>query len=64
MLFGESSTLVAQTTLAVILCVGETLAEREAERTTEVVNGQLVAAVLTEANWECIPIPSLPSARR
>ena len=72
-LFGESSTLVAQKTraaldagLAVILCVGETLAEREAERTTEVVNGQLAAvlAALTEADWACVPAPSLPSARR
>ena len=49
-----------------ILCVGETLAEREAERTTEVVNGQLAAVVgaLAEADWACVSAPSLPSVRR
>ena len=67
MLFGESSTLVAQKTLAVVLCVGETLAEREAEHTTEVVNGQLAAVVvsaLAEADWVFVPVPFLPSERR
>ena len=67
MLFGESSTLVAlDAGLDVILCVGETLAEREAEHTTEVVNGQLAAVVaaLAEADWACVLAPSLPSARR
>ena len=73
MLFGGSSTLVAQKTraaldagLAVVLCVGETLAEREAEHTTEVVNGQLAAVVsaLAEADWACVSAPSLPIARR
>ena len=73
MLFGGSSTLVARKTraaldagLAVVLCVGETLAEREAERTTEVVNGQLAAVVaaLAEADCACVPAPFLPSERR
>ena len=42
-----------------ILCVGETLTEREADRTTEVVNGQLAAVVsaLKEADWACVPLP-------
>ena len=42
------------------------LAEREAERTTEVVNGQLAAVVgaLAEADWACASAPSLPSVRR
>ncbi|KAG8221473.1 Triosephosphate isomerase [Butyriboletus roseoflavus] len=51
-LFHETSELVAKKTkaaldasLRVILCVGETLAEREAGRTTEVVNEQLQAVV-------------------
>ena len=47
-LLHESSTFIAQKTkaalahgLGIILCVGETLAEREAERTDEVVREQL-----------------------
>ncbi|KAI9573032.1 Triosephosphate isomerase [Boletus coccyginus] len=51
-LFHETSELVGNKTkaaldasLKVILCVGETLAEREAGRTTEVVNVQLQAVV-------------------
>lgn len=41
-----------------ILCVGETLTEREADRTTEVVNGQLAAVVsaLKEADWACVSL--------
>ncbi|KAF8552777.1 triose phosphate isomerase [Imleria badia] len=59
-LFHETSELVGNKTkaaldasLKVILCVGETLAEREAERTTEVVNAQLQAVVdvLREASY-------------
>jgi len=51
-LFGESSAVVAQkarrvimTGLTPIVCVGETLAEREAGRTHEVVAGQLNAVL-------------------
>ena len=73
MLFGGSSTIIAQKTratldagLAVDLCVGETLTQRQAEHTTEVVNGQLAAVVsaLAEADWACVSAPSLPIARR
>ena len=48
------------------LCVRETLAEREAEHTTEIVNGQLAAVVsaLAEADWVFVPVPFLPSERR
>ena len=62
-LFHESSELVAEKTrvaldngLSVILCVGETLAEREANRTAEVVREQLkpVVALLKDADWACV----------
>lgn len=61
-LFGETSELVATKTkaavdagLSVILCIGETLEEREAEKTVEVVSAQLKAAVdvLDEKDWRC-----------
>ncbi|KAJ8462689.1 hypothetical protein ONZ51_g10740 [Trametes cubensis] len=64
-LFHETSELVAQKTraaidagLRVILCVGETLAEREAERTKEVVEAQLapVVATLKKDDWEKVVI--------
>ena len=63
-LFGETSKLVADKTraaisagLAVILCVGETLAEREAGKTIEVVEAQVVEAVklLSKEDWACVP---------
>lgn len=59
-LFHETSELVAQKTraaidagLSVILCVGETLQEREANKTAEVVQAQLkpVVQTLTEEQW-------------
>ncbi|KAI0266353.1 triose phosphate isomerase [Gloeopeniophorella convolvens] len=59
-LFGETSAIVAEKTraaldagLSVILCVGETLAEREAGRTQQVVEEQLQAAValLSPGDW-------------
>ncbi|KAG6900453.1 hypothetical protein C0993_010500 [Termitomyces sp. T159_Od127] len=59
-LFHETSELVAQKTraaldapLKVILCIGETLKEREDGKTAEVCQGQLqaVVAVLKEADW-------------
>jgi len=69
-LFHETSELVASKTkaaldasLKVILCVGETLAEREAGNTTEVVNSQLqtVVDVLKDAAyWSNIVIAYEP----
>ncbi|THG96757.1 hypothetical protein EW026_g5131 [Hermanssonia centrifuga] len=68
-LFHESSELVAQKTrvaldngLSVILCVGETLSEREAEKTKEVVEKQLepVTQQLKEADWQKIVIAYEP----
>ena len=62
-LFNEDSKLVAQKTraaidagLSVILCIGETLAEREAGKCTEVVEAQLqeVVQVTNEADWGCV----------
>ena len=59
-LFHETSQLVAEKThaaivagLFVILCVGETLKEREAGQTSQVVEAQLgeVVKVLKEAEW-------------
>jgi triosephosphate isomerase len=66
---GESSELVAQKTLAAlqagltpIVCVGETLAEREAGATTQVVGSQLAAvlAVLDEAQLAKIVVAYEP----
>ena len=62
-LFHETSEEVAAKTcaaisasLSVILCVGETLQEREAEKTKEVVEAQLkpVVAALSEADWRYV----------
>ena len=62
-LFAETSELVAQKTraaidagLSVILCIGETLAEREAGKCTEVIETQLkaVVQVTKEADWRCV----------
>lgn len=59
-LFGETSEIVAKKTRAaldasvsVILCIGETLAQRESGETAKVVEEQLQAAVdvLKEADW-------------
>ena len=43
--------------LSVILCIGETLAEREADRCTEIVEAQLqeVVQVTKETDWRCVP---------
>ncbi|KAH8110162.1 Triosephosphate isomerase [Phellopilus nigrolimitatus] len=68
-LFGESSALVAAKTraalaagLRVILCVGETLAEREAGSTLAVVSAQLRAAVdvLDAGSWEKVVVAYEP----
>ena len=63
-LFGETSELVAQKTVAaikaglsVILCIGETLKEREAGECTQVIETQLqaVVKVANEADWRRVP---------
>ncbi|KAG6887292.1 hypothetical protein C0995_016372 [Termitomyces sp. Mi166 len=68
-LFHETSELVAQKTraaldapLKVILCIGETLKEREDGKTAEVCQGQLqaVVAVLNEADWSNVVIAYEP----
>lgn len=68
-LFGETSELVAEKTkvaidtgLSVILCIGETLAEREAGKCTEVIETQLqaVVKVTKEADWSKIVIAYEP----
>ncbi|KAI5994831.1 Triosephosphate isomerase [Pisolithus albus] len=68
-LFHETSELVAQKTkaaldgsLSVILCVGETLQEREAGNTTQVVESQLraVVTVLKESDWSRVVIAYEP----
>ncbi|GBE84249.1 Triosephosphate isomerase [Sparassis latifolia] len=68
-LFHETSALVAQKTqaalaagLSVILCVGETLQEREAGKTAQVVEDQLkpVVETLKEADWSKIVIAYEP----
>ena len=62
-LFGETSAIVAEKTraaldagLRVILCVGETLAEREVGRTQQVVEEQLQAVVarLSPEDWRWV----------
>jgi len=68
-IFLESSELVAKKTkaaissgLRVILCIGETLAEREAEQTKQVCEKQLKAVVdvLEKENWSKIVIAYEP----
>jgi len=68
-LFHETSELVAEKTraaldasLSVILCVGETLQERESGQTTKVVETQLKAAVdlLKESDWSKVVIAYEP----
>lgn len=68
-LFHETSALVAQKTrvaidtgLSVILCVGETLEEREAGRTAQVVEEQLkpVIELLTPKDWSKVVIAYEP----
>ncbi|KAI0731667.1 Triosephosphate isomerase, partial [Fomitopsis betulina] len=68
-IFHETSELVAQKTkaaldagLSVILCVGETLQEREANKTAEVVQAQLtpVVAALKDYDWAKIVIAYEP----
>ena len=60
-IFHETSAIVAEKTkaaldigLSIILCVGETLEERESGKTLAVVESQLdtVVAVLKEAEWK------------
>lgn len=62
-LFHETSEIVAQKTkaalaasLKVILCIGETLEQRETNKTAEVCQEQLKAVVdiLTEADWRFV----------
>ncbi|CAL1711016.1 unnamed protein product [Somion occarium] len=68
-LFHETSDLVAQKTraaietgLSVILCVGETLAERESNKTTQVIEEQLkpVVDTLSEEQWSKIVVAYEP----
>ncbi|KAF9044248.1 triose phosphate isomerase [Panaeolus papilionaceus] len=68
-LFFETSEVVAQKTrvaidtgLSVILCIGETLAEREASKTKEVCQAQLKAVVdlLKEEDWSNVVIAYEP----
>jgi len=68
-LFHESSELVAEKTrvaldngLSVILCVGETLQEREANKTAEVVQEQLkpVVKLLKDEDWAKVVIAYEP----
>jgi len=68
-LFHETSVLVAEKTraaldasLSVILCIGETLQERESGQTTKVVETQLQAAVnvLNEGDWSKIVVAYEP----
>jgi len=68
-IFNETSELVAQKTkvaidagLSVILCIGETLVEREAGKCTEVIETQLKAVVqlVKEADWGKIVIAYEP----
>ena len=68
-LFGETSAIVAEKTraaldagLRVILCVGETLAEREVGRTQQVVEEQLQAVVarLSPEDWRSVVSRCLP----
>ncbi|KAJ7621350.1 Triosephosphate isomerase [Roridomyces roridus] len=68
-LFHETSEIVAQKTkaalasgLSVILCIGETLEQRESEQTTAVCSAQLQAAVdiLSEGDWSKIVIAYEP----
>lgn len=49
-----------------ILCVGETLQEREANKTAEVVQAQLtpVVAALKDYDWACVPSPSVPETEK
>lgn len=54
---GKKTKAALDVSLHVILCVGETLAEREAGKTTEVVNAQLQAVVDVlhgTAYWRCV----------
>ena len=62
-LFSETSELVAQKTraaidagLSVILCIGETLEERDAGKCKQVTEAQLreVVKVAKEADWRCV----------
>ncbi|KAG8693449.1 triosephosphate isomerase [Ceratobasidium sp. 395] len=66
-LFGDTDTLVADKTkaalaagLSVILCVGETLEEREAGKTQEVVDRQLAAVTQKVSDWSKIVIAYEP----
>lgn len=66
-LFHETSEIVALKTkaalassLSVILCIGETLEQRETNQTTKVCSEQLQAVVdvLKESDWRCgYPLP-------
>ena len=57
-LFGDTDKIVAEKTkaalaagLSVILCIGETLEEREGDKTIEVVERQLKAVADTIQDW-------------
>jgi len=68
-LFHESSETAAQKTkaaleadISVVLCIGETLEEREGGKTNEVVQSQLkpVVAALTESEWSKVVVAYEP----
>lgn len=60
---GNKTKAALDASLKVVLCVGETLAEREAGRTTVVVNAQLQAVVdvLKDAAYWRYVFPTFPS---
>lgn len=60
---GNKTKAALDASLKVILCVGETLAEREAEKTTEVVDAQLQAVVdtLKDAAYWKYASPTFPT---
>ena len=65
---GETDAVVADKTKAAlaagitpIVCVGETLAQREAGRTMDIVKRQMAAVIHT--NGHCISAPAAPPAR-
>jgi len=66
-LFGDTDKLVADKTkaaldagLSVILCIGETLEERDADKTIEVVERQLAAVKLVISDWTNVVIAYEP----
>ena len=65
MIVAEKTRAALDAGLRIILCVGETLAEREAGRTQQVVEEQLQAAVarLSPEDWRFVTQMPLLSSR-